>query len=294
VRVTGETGGRGDRFVRARGVQPPPEGEARWFVFAGPRVLLVEGAEDKGMPLAAARALGPRVADPLYIGDLGGAPCVAAQLAGDAIPDGYAGYDLRRLYGAVPEAVWSTAALAYQLLYWAATARFCSRTGHATHYKEGEWATECPECGFTQYPRVSPCTITLIHDDQDGGCLLMTRQPGWPAGRYGLVAGFVEPGETLEHCVEREIDEETGIAVTDIAYAGSQPWPFPHQLMVGFTARYAGGAVVVDRSELEDAAWFPLDALPTLPPPLSIARRLIDAHLAAHGRTPSGDDRGWG
>lgn len=278
----------GDGFVRARGGERLPEGEARWFVFAGPRVLLAKSAGDTSPPAvpqgASARALGLEIADPLYIGILDGMPCMAAQLAMDEAAAGYAGYDLRQLYGAVPEAEWSVAALAYQLLHWAATSRFCSRTGHATQAMEGEWATECPECGFIQYPRVSPCTMTLIHD---GDRVLMTRQATWPAGRYGLVAGFVEPGETLEHCVEREIREETGIAVTDIAYTGSQPWPFPHQLMVGFTARYAGGEVVVDRSELEDATWFALDALPTLPPPLSIARRIIDAHLAGHGKADS-------
>ena len=291
------TGDKGDGFVRARGGEPLPGGEARWFVFAGPRVLLAESGAGKWIPPAGAPAeLGFEVDDPLYIGMLDGEPCVAAQLAigTDEPPEGYGAYDLRRLYGMVPERVWSVAALSYQLLYWAATARFCSRTGHPTVAKQGEWATECPDCGFTQYPRVSPCTITLIHDDTDGGRILMTRQPGWPAGRYGLVAGFVEPGEALERCVEREIEEETGVAVTDIVYAGSQPWPFPHQLMVGFTARYASGEVVVDKSELEDASWFALAALPTLPPPLSIARRIIDAHLAAHGRTPGGEDRGWG
>jgi NAD+ diphosphatase len=278
-------------FVRARGGEPLPGGAARWFVFAGPRVLV---AEDTRTPPAASReALGFEAADPLYVGTLDGVPCVAAQLVAaetDEAPTGYAAYDLRRLYGMTSEDVWAVAALSSQLLYWAATTRFCSRTGHATVRKEGEWAAVCPACGFTQYPRVSPCTITLIHD---GERMLLTRQPSWPAGRYSLVAGFVEPGETLEQCVEREIREETGVAVTDIAYTGSQPWPFPHQLMIGFTARYAGGAVVVDTSELEDAKWFTLDALPMMPPPLSIARRIIDAHLAAHGRTSNGEDRGW-
>jgi len=278
----------GEGFVRARGGEPLPRGEARWFVFAGPRVLVAEGMQTP--PIASRGALGFEVAEPLYVGALDGVPCVAAQLVADEAPTGYAAYDLRRLYGMTSEDVWAVAALSSQLLYWAATTRFCGRTGHATIRKEGEWAAVCPECGFTQYPRVSPCMITLIYD---GERMLLTRQPSWPAGRYSLVAGFVEPGETLEQCVEREIQEETGVAVTDIAYTGSQPWPFPHQLMVGFTACYAGGEVVVDKSELEDAKWFTLDALPMLPAPLSIARHIIDAHLAAHGRTSNGEDRGW-
>jgi len=275
-------------FVRVRGGEPLPGGEARWFVFVGPRVLVTEGMQTPA--IASRETLGFAVADPLYVGTIDGVPCVAAQLVTNEAPAGYAAYDLRRLYGMTSEDVWTVAALSSQLLYWAATTRFCSRTGHATERKEGEWAAVCPECGFTQYPRVSPCTITLIYE---GERMLLTRQPSWPAGRYSLVAGFVEPGETLEQCVEREIQEETGVTVTDIAYTGSQPWPFPHQLMVGFTARYAGGEVVVDKSELEDAKWFTLDTLPMLPAPLSIARHIIDAHLAAHGRASNGEDRGW-
>lgn len=112
----------------------------------------------------------------------------------------------------------------------------------------------------------------------------MTRQARFPAGMYGLVAGFVEPGETLEACVAREVHEETGVDIADIAYFGSQPWPFPHQIMVGFTARYTGGELRVDTRELEDARWFHRDALPLLPPPLSIARKLIDAWLARPAR----------
>jgi NAD+ diphosphatase len=94
---------------------------------------------------------------------------------------------------------------------------------------------------------------------------------------YALVAGFLEPGETLEECAAREVREETGIVVDDVRYFGSQPWPFPHQVMVGFWARHAGGEIVIAKSELEDARWFEVDALPPLPPPISIARRMIDA-----------------
>jgi NAD+ diphosphatase len=119
--------------------------------------------------------------------------------------------------------------------------------------------------------------ICLVHDGADR--VLLARQPIWPTGRYSVLAGFVEAGESLEACVRREVGEETGLEVDAIEYQGSQPWPFPHQLMVGFFARYAGGEVVLRDGELEDARWFEPGALPTLPPRLSIARSLIEHFL---------------
>jgi NAD+ diphosphatase len=272
----------GKEFVKARGGDSPLDGDALWFVFAGREALLREGEDGPSLPRAASSAeLGLDIPEPIYIGRLDGTPCMAALLDEETVPPGFRGADLRALHRLVDEPMWAVAGLAFQLAYWATNTRFCPRTGHRTRWKVGEWAAECPACGLLQYPHVSPCVIVLVHD---GDRILLTRQPGWPPGRYGLVAGFVEPGETLEQALAREVREETGIGVDDVRYVGSQSWPFPHQLMVGFTARHAGGEIVVDRTELEDAAWFPVDALPTLPPPLSIARRIIDAHVAAYGR----------
>ena len=143
-----------------------------------------------------------------------------------------------------------------------------------------ERARRCGACGHVVYPRVSPCIIVLVHD---GPRMLLTRQASWPVGRYGLVAGFVEAGEALEACVRREVAEETGLDVDEVTYLGSQPWPFPHQLMVGFFARYAGGEVALRDGELEDARWFEAGSLPALPPRLSIARSLIE-HFLQRGR----------
>lgn len=275
-----------ERFVRARGGDRAPDGAARWFIFAGREAMLRQTGEGLELPLAASAAeLGLGVREQLYVGRLDGTPCMAARLADEVIPNGYTGKDLRTLYGIVPEETWSVAGLAFQIVEWAESTRFCPRDGDRTRPRPDEWATECPVCGLLQYPRVSPCVIVLVHD---GDRVLLTRQPGWAPGRYGLVAGFVEPAETLEQCLAREVREETGIAVDGMRYFDSQPWPFPHQLMVGFTARYAGGEIVIDHTELEDAAWFPVDALPALPPPLSIARRIIDAHVAGFAR-PAAD-----
>lgn len=271
----------GQGFVRAKGGEAQPKGDAQWFVFVGQQLLLRDLGDGIAVPVAAEYAdlaAGAAMTEPLYIGRLDGQPCMAARSTETQLPAGYVGHDLRALYGLVPDLVWWTAGLAFQLSNWAAHTRFCPRTGRPTHVKPGEWAMTCDECNHLQYPTISPCVIVLVHD---GDRILMTRQASWPAGRYGLVAGFVEPGETLEQCLEREVREETAIAVSDIRYLGSQPWPFPHQLMLGFTARYAGGDIVVDPNELEDARWFSVDDLPILPPPLSIARRIVDAHVAA-------------
>ncbi len=275
--------GAADVFVRSRGAGPVPgAGESLWFVMSGARLILGRNGDGVAVLRATNRdELGLTIVDPLYIGLLDGVPCIAARFEGDAVPVQYTTRDLRGLYGQVSDVVWSIAGLASELLHWVETTRYCPRCGHVPAVKETEWGASCPHCGLTQYPRVSPCIITLIHDDENR--LLLTRQASWPEKFYSLVAGFVESGETLEECVVREVREETGVEIADIAYAGSQPWPFPHQLMVGFTARYAGGDLVVDHSELEDARWFALADLPLRPPGVSIAGKMIEAFVAAHG-----------
>jgi NAD+ diphosphatase len=137
----------------------------------------------------------------------------------------------------------------------------------------GEWGKRCVRCAYEHYPHLHPCVIVLV---RDGGRVLLTRKREWAPGRYSLVAGFVDNGESLEGAVRREVREEVGVEVDGIRYRGSQNWPFPSQLMVGFTAEYAGGEVRPDTNELEDARWFPLDALPNLPSRLSIARFIIE------------------
>lgn len=169
------------------------------------------------------------------------------------------------------------ALVAQQYGHFVRTHRFCGICGDRTVAKVGEHAMRCERCARDIYPHVAPCMITLVHD---GPRILLSRAPRFPKGMYGLSAGFVEPGETLEQCVHREVREETALSVKNLKYRGSQPWPMPSQLMVGFSAEYAGGDLVVDTNELEEAAWFNVDALPALPPPVSIARHLIDAYVA--------------
>ena len=166
---------------------------------------------------------------------------------------------------------------ALQIVEWERTHRFCGRCGAAMAGMPGERAKKCPACGLTSYPRLSPAVIVAVVRHTDAGPrLLLARNHRFPPGRYSVVAGFVEPGESLEECVHREVAEETGVRVKDIRYFGSQPWPFPHSLMVGFTAEYDHGEIVLEEAEIADAQWFPAENLPLLPPKMSIARRLID------------------
>jgi NAD+ diphosphatase len=170
---------------------------------------------------------------------------------------------------------------AIALANWHATHPRCPRCGAPTEIADGGWVRRCPEDGSDHFPRTDPAVIVLVHDGGDR-CLL-GRQPAWPPGRYSTLAGFVEPGESLEHAVAREIAEESGVVVDDIVYRGSQPWPFPASLMLGFEARAAGGVVGEGDDELEDVQWFSRDDLragrPLLPPPASIAHWLITGWL---------------
>lgn len=163
--------------------------------------------------------------------------------------------------------------LAKQILHWEREGLHCSRCGSITESLSGSWGRRCTTCSTEHYPHIHPCAIVLV---KRGNEVLLTRKAEWAPGRYSLVAGFVDFGESLEECALREIREETGIIAENIRYVGSQNWPFPAQLMAGFVADYAGGEIVVDKNELEDARWFSVEALPTLPPSRSIARWIID------------------
>ncbi|MDG9927508.1 MULTISPECIES: NAD(+) diphosphatase [unclassified Pseudomonas] len=166
---------------------------------------------------------------------------------------------------------------AEQVGNWDLNHRFCGRCGSRNRQVPGERCMRCPECGLDSYARISPSMIVLV---TRGDEILLARSPRFVSGMYSTLAGFVEPGESAEECVAREVLEEVGIQVRDPQYLGSQSWPFPHSLMLGFHAEYAGGEIVPQADEIEDAAWFPLDRLPPLPMPRSIARYLIDLYVA--------------
>ena len=219
-------------------------------------------------------------ADDLYLGDLDGVPCFATRAESGRRPGGTEPMPLRQLFGALPDEEFGVATRALALTAWDADHRYCGRCGAPTERSAVERLRTCTPCKHGAYPRLSPAVIVLV--EREGTCLL-ARNARTKMPFYSTLAGFVEVGETLEQCVAREIHEEAGIEVADVRYFGSQPWPFTNSLMIGFTARWAAGELTPDPTELLDARWFAPDALPIIPPKLSIARELIDDFVRRRG-----------
>lgn len=171
-------------------------------------------------------------------------------------------------------------ATAAGLANWHSEHKFCGRCGCKTQIRADEYAHECPRCHLRQYPRVSPCIITLVWRED---ALLLARSPRFASGVYSTLAGFIETGESAEQALHREVAEEVNVSIGNVKYLGSQAWPFPHSLMLGYWAQYQGGDIQVDGVEIEDAQWYPFDALPELPPKTAISRYLIDTFLKWKG-----------
>jgi NAD+ diphosphatase len=261
------------RYVPEIACGPADDEPAYWFIFSGNRLLVEsEGTEVPFLKSPAQLGLSPVRRQ--FLGRLDGHPCFSAETAHSTeAPAGASFRDLRSLYGILEEDVYLLAGKAVQVVNWDRTHQFCGRCGHPTQSLPGEMAKVCPECGFTSYPRLSPATITAV---VRGDKILLAHYAAFRGNIHTVIAGFVEPGETLEECVRREVFEEVGVRVKNIRYFGSQPWPYPNSLMVGFTAEYASGEISVDRKEISYAGWYGADSLPELPGELSIARELID------------------
>ena len=264
------------------GLHPPyhPNKPALWFIFEKSK-LLVKPSES-GCTLAHPDAFdenGFNPEDRIYLGSLQGRPCFAVRLNREVpLPANHEWVDLRSLVGLISEELFWTAGRANHLLDWDLNHRYCGRCGRPTRDMPDERAKICPDCGLVNYPRLSPAIIVaVIRNDR----ILLARNKRFKAPFHSVLAGFVEPGETLEECVQREIGEEVGLAVKNIRYFGSQPWPFPNSLMVGFVAEYASGEITIDRKEIMAADWFPADALPRTPTRISIAGRLIEWFVAS-------------
>jgi len=271
-----------------------PSERAYWFVFKADRLLVELGppsphpSGDPRVPSRASWAKLPLLknnnwlwfepARTLYLGRLAGTDCWAAEAPreADAPPPGMGWEGLRALFSVLEDAHFAVAGRAIQLLDWDRSHRFCGRCGSPTEAKTEERARVCPACKLSAYPRISPATMALVRRE---GEILLGRSPHFPPGMYSALAGFVEPGETLEQCLAREVEEEVGVQVSRIRYFASQPWPFPNSLMIAFTAEYVSGEARPCDAEIADVKWFALDALPQLPGPVSISRQLIDATI---------------
>ncbi len=256
--------------------EPRDDPGALTFVFRGDE-LLVAG-EAPALPDAAAclaHGLAPRSMVPVGLWRGAYLRAALAPPGLEARP-GFAFRALRALFGRADDAFLGLAGRAKQLAEWDATHRFCGACGAATARMAGERAMRCTACGRTAYPRISPAMMVLV---RRGPRILLARHARG-TGRWSALAGFVEAGESIEEAVHREVREEVGLAVRDLRYFASQSWPFPHSLMVAFTAEHAGGELRPDAAEIAEARWFgPGEALPeALAMPQSVARALIEAH----------------
>ena len=258
---------------------------ALWFAFQGDKLLVQTDRTSLSIPLLTdLKDLGLRFVRRNYMGHLDACHCYAVELAEETEPPaGMAFQGLRQVYGSIPEDLFSLAGSAKQFVDWDRNHQFCGRCGTSMEMSRTERAKECPRCGLLRFPRLAPAVIVLVERGQE---LLLARAYAFAPGLYSVIAGFVEPGETLEEAVAREVREEVGLSVQNIRYFGSQPWPFPHSLMVGFTAAYAGGEISRDDGEIEDAGWYTADNLHEIPGKISISRKLIDWYLAKHGKLP--------
>jgi len=266
----------GAEFEPAKQGGTPPETTGLWLLVQDQELLVVPDGDGFRLPSGAPpTGLEGAAKEHFWLGTWRGEPCwTAAVPKGQALPPGLERQTLVPMRGTkLPDDLLSLGGMAMQALWWQSTSGFCPRCGEPTSRIEGEWGKSCPRCTYEHYPHLHPAVIIMV---RDGDRVLLARKAEWAPGRYALVAGFVDNGESLEGCVAREIKEEVGVDVKDIRYVGSQNWPFPSQMMIGFVATYAGGDLVIDTEELEDARWFPCNALPSLPTRHSISRFIID------------------
>jgi NAD+ diphosphatase len=267
------------RFLPA--LRPPadPPRSAAWFAFRRDQLLVRAGSEAAELlDYDELSSLGVDFESAHYLGRLDDVDCYTLELPDSfEAPDETSYEGLRALFGRLSDDHFTLAGRAVQILHWDQTHRYCGRCGEPTVPAPSDRAKLCPKCGLLSFPRLSPAVIMLVHRGDE---FLLARNAAFQGGFFSVLAGFVEPGESLEESVMREVHEEVGLELKDIRYFGSQPWPFPHQLMIGFTAAYAGGDIRLQTEEIIEAAWFHRRAeLPRLPGKLSIARKLIDAFV---------------
>jgi NAD+ diphosphatase len=275
------------RFESA--VVPPHElhGPAWWYVFRDSKLLVHEnglGAAGAAIPCVVHPGdLGLAAMRQQYLGVCGGQHCFSAELGMEVeAPPGMSFEGLRGLYGRLEETHFALAGRAFQIVDWDRTHQFCGRCGSGAINHASERAKQCPRCGLLNYPRLCPAVMVLV---ERGNEVLLARSHHFATGMHSVLAGFVEPGESLEEAAQREVWEEVGLTIGDLRYFGSQPWPFPNSLMIAYTAEHVAGEIHLDTSEIEQAGWFTADSMPTLPGPISLARRLINWFLVKHGRT---------
>jgi len=277
-----------------QGVLCEAPGEGHWFVFRGDQLLVEMGPLERPSDDPRVRArpawarlprrpnhdwLGAPPLRSLYLGRLDGTQCWAAEVAKETAARGGMWWEgLRTLFSVRDDAHFARAGRALQIVDWDRTHQFCGRCGTPTEPHREERVRVCPACKLSAYPRVAPAVMAPVRRGRE---VLLARGPHFPPGMYSALAGFVEPGESLEQCIAREVAEEVGVQVARPRYVASQSWPFPHSLMIAFVCEWVSGEIRRQASEIEDAKWFEVLQLPKLPSKISIARRLIDGEVAS-------------
>lgn len=248
---------------------------AFWFIICDNKMLIKKEKGYASIPLfVSINEAGLCPLRQFYLGRYMGKRCYAAEVDKSSINnDNMELHGIWGMFNYLNEELFKLTLKAYHIIDWDRNYQFCVRCGSKTENKHDEHAKVCTVCGYVSFLRISPAVIVLV---SKGSSILLARSPRFKDEMYSVLAGFVEPGETLEDAVKREIREEVGIDVKDISYFGSQPWPFPDSLMIGFTASYAGGDIIVDKSEIVDANWYDCNNLPSIPGKISIARKMID------------------
>ena len=248
---------------------------ALWFAFKGSQIAVLNGTGTPALPCCVDLSEhGVGALRNQYLGLYDGRHCYTVEIdESQVLPQGWSLLGLRDLFGLVEGTLAALSGRAYQIMDWDRNHQYCSRCGTQTTLRADERSRACPGCGRVSYPPISPAIMILVTRGRE---ILLARKPSFPAGRFSALAGFVEPGETLEDTAVRETREEVGVEIRNIRYFGSQSWPFPHSLMIAFTAEYAGGDITPDGVEIEEAQWFDAAQLPKVPPKISISRRLID------------------
>lgn len=253
-----------------------------WFIFRAGKLLVTAASGSSDSP---GIAMGERppvpVTDRYFIGVLNGVGCWAANCKDIEPPAGFAFEALRGLFNRLADDLIAIAGRGAQVVEFHRSHRHCGVCAAPTAVDDGGRARRCRTCGEIAYPRIAPAMMVLVmRDTVRGRELLLARGARFSIPIYSALAGFVEPSESVEDCVHRETFEETGVRVRNLRYFGSQCWPFPHSLMIAYTADHESGEIACEAGEIADAQWFPLDKLPELPSRLSIARRLINAAIA--------------
>ncbi len=259
-------------------VLPDPLPRAAYWFVCGENVVLLR-RDSKGLEQLPSQAelarFGVSFHEVQLVGDLDDTAVLTTAWPRDlTVPADFELVGLRALFERLDETLFSIAGRANQLAHYRSTHRFCGRCASPTQPHPAERAMRCPACSLVTWPRISPAIITLVRKGDEA---LLANSGRFPVPFYSTLAGFSEVGESLEETLVREVREEVGVVVGNVRYFGSQPWPFPHSLMVGFNADWVSGEVTPDGQEIKDARFFRADALPRIPPKASIARRLIDA-----------------